>query len=135
VEFAVTLPLKYSPLGLPWSGDVMQNMTSWWSPTINNNYAGNLPLEERVITDVASYGTQLGWISEIVLALASNKKPPAGAVHKLSKAVDRINRIKQDFSQRAADEAADALDKLKNESPDEFRRFVTDQYNALARAP
>ncbi len=88
-----------------------------------------------MITDVASYGTQLGWLSEIVLALASNKKPPAGAVHKLSKAVDRINRIKQDFSQRAADEAADALDKLKNESPDEFRRFVTDQYNGLARTP
>ena len=45
---------------LPLSGDVNQRITV--------NYAGNTLIEDRVITEVASFGRQIGWLSEIAVA-------------------------------------------------------------------
>ncbi len=120
------------PLGLPWSGDVWQQiMSSWFSPSITYNYAGDLRVEEQVITNVSSFGKQLGWINEILLALAKNEKLPEKTIRKLSDANERIERIKTELSLSALDEASNALDRLKREAPEEFRRVILDSYKAL----
>ena len=47
---------------LPLSGAVNQRITApWFSPSLTVNYAGDPAVEDRVVTEVASYGTQLGW--------------------------------------------------------------------------
>lgn len=126
-------------LGVPCDLTNMQKIfTSWFSnsTTVNNtNFAGNWPIEERVITDVASYGAQLGWISEIVLALAKNDNFSNDAVKKLAKAVKHIDRIKHEFGRNAAEKASDALDRLKKEAPSEFRRIVSERYATIKNTP
>jgi hypothetical protein len=88
-------------------------------------------VEEQVITNVASFGKQLGWINEILLALAKNEKLPEKTIRKLSDANERIERIKTELSRSVLDEASDALDRLKREVPEEFRRVISDSYKAL----
>jgi hypothetical protein len=48
----------------PLSGnvDVAQRITApWFSPSLTVSYAGDPAVENRVVTEVASYGKQLGW--------------------------------------------------------------------------
>src|SRR2546429_8700244 len=50
----------------PLSGNVAQRITApWFSPSLTVNYAGDPAVEDRVVTEVASYGKQLGWLTEI----------------------------------------------------------------------
>src|SRR5688572_23507089 len=84
-------------LRFPFSGAVKQRITApWFSPSLTVNYAGDPAIEDRVVTEVASYGRQIGWLTEITLALASSKELPADALEKLRKACDRIEAIKKD---------------------------------------
>ena len=125
-------------LGVPYNlGNMQKIFTSWFSnsTTVNNNFAGNWPIEERVITDVASYGAQLGWISEIVLALAKNDNLSTDAVKKLAKAAKHIDRIKHEFGRNAAEKASDALDRLKKDAPGEFRKIVSERYATIKNTP
>src|SRR6476620_5519726 len=60
------------------SGDVSQWLRIF-SPTVTVNGSGNPDLEGEIVRNVATYGSQLGQISAIVLALAKdNKSAPAG---------------------------------------------------------
>lgn len=121
---------------LPLSGDVEQQISpSLYSTSITNNFAGNLPLEMLVTARVASYGKQLGWLGEIVLAMAKGETPPEETVRKLSEASAHIERIKQELGRSAADNARDALDRLQREAPEEFRRIVTERYSELGGEP
>jgi hypothetical protein len=61
--------------------------TPWFSPSLTVNYAGDPAIEDRVVTEVASYGKQLGWLNEIVLALANNRVVPEETLSCLEKAV------------------------------------------------
>jgi hypothetical protein len=60
---------------MPWSGDVAQtiNPWTWWLRAtfgqigfinVNETDSGDPALEQRIVGEVASYGRQLGWISE-----------------------------------------------------------------------
>ena len=57
---------------LPLSGDVVQNIY----PTADFNYAGVLSIERDVVENVASFGTQLGVLSDAVLELAGTANGP-----------------------------------------------------------
>ena len=49
---------------LPFSGGNWQTIdTRWWSPNISMNFAGNPAVEREVTEDVASYGSQIGWLN------------------------------------------------------------------------
>ena len=62
----------------PWSGDVAQRITApWFSPSLTVNYAGDPEVEDRVVTEVASYGKQLGWLTAVSythLTLPTNRE-------------------------------------------------------------
>lgn len=99
----------------PWSGNVEQQIdpdTSWFFNAIAPS-AGNGQVEQRAVK-VASYGRQLGLISELLLDLAEQTPPatPAGkrARQRLADIERRIQAIKQDA---AGDEGAQLLARLK----------------------
>lgn len=132
----------FDPFGLlrlPFSGDVWQKMaTSWFSPSATttvttNNYSGNPAIEERVTREVASYGRQLGWLSEIVLAMAREEAIPSDSVQKLANAVAQINRIKKEARDQAIEDARLALNKLASSSPNAYRSLVNENYRAMNR--
>jgi hypothetical protein len=86
---------------LPWSGDVAQRIdptTHWFFQGIRPG-SGHARIEEQAF-DVASYGKQLGLISELLLDLTEpgqDALPPkaAEARRELQRIADEIEAIKQ----------------------------------------
>ena len=60
-----------NPLSImfPGAGGNFQSF-DFWSPRVSVNFAGNPAVEREVTEDVASYGSQIGWLNDIVAALA-----------------------------------------------------------------
>lgn len=111
----------------PLSGNVTQDInpvTSWLSPTFEFNFAGNRQTESRVVSEVASYGTQLGKLSEAVLELANGEKGEAIAA--LEQLVAQIEEVKnqQPDSQEAV--LKQGLDALKASNPDAFEQLISE---------
>jgi len=80
----------------PFSGNVNERITApWFSPSLTVNYAGDARIEDRVVTEVASYGKQLGWLTEIAIALAKKQDPPADTLRLLERAAAAIETIKK----------------------------------------
>ena len=112
----------------PLSGDVNQSIAApWSSPTVNVNYAGDPVIENRVVTDVASYGRQLGWLSEIVIELAKGKPAPSETLEQLEVAADKIAEIKKQRQKSVRERADEALDRLEREQPAEYKRLLRDR--------
>jgi hypothetical protein len=115
----------------PLSGDVLQRIaTSWFSPTVIN-YRGNPAVESRTISEVASFGRQIGWLSDIVLELSQGKELQTDSVKKLKDAHKQIEEIKRQAGRSAYEEASQALAQLKSSSPDQFRKLVTREFQDL----
>ena len=106
--------------------------TRWWSPTVSVNFAGNPAVEREVTEDVASYGRQIGWLGDIVLALAeadggaSIKRNSAAAdsLTKLRQAQERIEEIKERRKGTALDNARGALANLASTDKAAYARLV-----------
>ena len=90
---------NWSPqIHFPWSGGVMQHIDpelNWFSRWITPG-AGNPNVEEKAFTEVASYGKQLGLITDVLLALVqqSDLTAVADAVKELHRIRDRIAQFK-----------------------------------------
>jgi hypothetical protein len=90
--------------------------TRWWSPNISVSFAGDPGIEREVSEDVASYGTQIGWLNDIVAALAKaapeaikGDRDALAALTKLEAARVKIGKIKKRRKAAALDKARDAL--------------------------
>jgi len=113
---------------LPLSGDVNQRITApWFSPSLTVNYAGDPAIEDRVVTEVASYGKQLGWLNDIVLALANQQAVPEDTLRYLEKAVEKIDAIKKEARLSALDAANQALDRLKCDDADAYAELLRER--------
>jgi hypothetical protein len=116
---------------LPLSGAVNQRITApWFSPSLTVNYAGDPAIEDRVVTEVASYGQQLGWLNDIVLALANKQPVPQETLKRLEKAVQDIETIKKEVQPSALAAANNALDQLKREQPEKYAELLGDRQRA-----
>jgi hypothetical protein len=92
---------------LPWSGDVAQRIapaTHWFFQGIRPG-AGNARIEEEAF-DVASYGKQLGLVTELLLDLSrrSGGAPSAEAAEAQQKLQDIARRIEAIKAQEYARE-------------------------------
>jgi hypothetical protein len=115
-------------LRMPLSGDVTQRITApWFSPSLTVNYAGDAVIEDRVVTRVASYGRQLGWLTEIALALARNQPLPEETLRRLEQASREIEAIKKEAHLSALQEADQALDRLEREQPAEYAELLRER--------
>jgi hypothetical protein len=100
-------------LHLPFSGSVAQNIepnTTWFSDLIQPQ-AGNARIEERAF-GVASYGKQLGQITEVLLALAEGGKLGSGEA---AQSLQSLKEIKQAIAAIKDEEAAFAAQRLVEE--------------------
>jgi hypothetical protein len=115
---------------LPGAGGKGQEiMTRWWSPNISVNFAGNADVERAINEDVASYGTQIGWLNEVVMALAAQLPADAdpkakSALEKIRQADEKITEIIRWRKGNAMTKAREALDDLCKSDADGYRRLV-----------
>lgn len=114
----------------PGAGGNLQTF-DFWSPRVSVNFAGNAAVEREVNEDVASYGRQIGWLNDIVLALAAGmpdsvtREPGVqNSLKKLKHAQRAIEAIKQRRKISALDAARSALAKLGVADRDGYGRFV-----------
>jgi hypothetical protein len=120
----------------PLSGDVNQRITApWFSPSLTVNYAGDPQVEDRVVTEVASYGKQLGWLMEISLALAKQQPLPNETLTRLEEASKKIDAIKKSVHGSALDEANAVLDRLERDQPDDYQKLLSERRKAAPPAP
>ena len=118
----------WEPFKWPLSGDVTQDIapnTSWLSPQFEFNFAGNRRIEAKVVADVASYGKQLGILSEAILELADGKK--GLAVERLKALTDQIDNVKHQHEDRLEQKVKADLDQLKQKDQKALKRLL-DQY-------
>src|SRR5205807_8427430 len=98
------------------SGDVAQRITApWFSPSLTVNYAGDPEIEDRVVTEVASYGKQLGWLMEIAIALATGQPVAPEPLHSLEKAKVDIDALKNQVRASAVAAAKHCLNRLERD--------------------
>jgi hypothetical protein len=79
----------------PWSGDVAQDIepsTSWFFGSIKPE-AGNAKIEEKAFA-IASYGKQLGLITEVLMDLAA---PGPQTAARSAKAMKELKRIQAEI--------------------------------------
>jgi len=119
----------------PLSGDVNQRITApWFSPSLTVNYAGDPQVEDRVVTEVASYGKQLGWLMEIALALAKQQPLPRETLRRIEEASERIDAIKKSVHSSELDEANAVLDRLERNQPDDYQKLLSERHKAAPPA-
>ena len=126
-----TNPSGFDPLWMfraPWSGNVAQRITApWFSPSLTVNYAGDAAVEDRVVTEVASYGKQLGWLTEIVIASANGQPLPTETLARLEKAAREIDAIKEQSRASAIEAANNALDRLERDNPAQYHELLRER--------
>jgi hypothetical protein len=129
-----TNPSGFDPLWMfraPWSGNVAQRITApWFSPSLTVNYAGDAAVEDRVVTEVASYGKQLGWLTEIVIASAKGQPLPTETLARLEKAAREIDAIKEQSRASAVEAANNALDRLERDNPAQYNELLRERRNS-----
>ena len=129
-----TNPSGFDPLWMfraPLSGNVAQRITApWFSPSPTVNYAGDAAVEDRVVTEVASYGKQLGWLTEIVIASAKGQPLPTETLARLEKAAREIEAIKEQSRASAIEAANNALDRLERDNPAQYNELLRERRNS-----
>ena len=110
--------LSWAPtVHLPFSGAVRQNIapeTDWFFGRIAPG-GGDAVVEQRVFEEVASYGKQLGLISEILIELAQD----SGLAAETRNSLERLRTI------------VDQVEDIKVQQRDQQRRRLTDALLAL----
>src|SRR5688572_2692710 len=108
-----------SPVDAPLSGDVSQ----WFkifSPTIVNG-EGDPVLEREIVEDVATYGKQIGEITDVVLALAAHAKLPDNqALAELKDVAAKVAQKKAEYRQGVLERARKAMDELREHDPEGY---------------
>ncbi len=116
-------------LHFPFSGDVAQDIepnTKWFFDAIRPD-AGVASVEKRAFA-VASYGRQLGLITEVLLSLADQKAiDPEGAgrsLERLKSIYREIEDLKNEDLAISANAVSEELERLRKRSPAEFARLI-----------
>jgi formate dehydrogenase maturation protein FdhE len=93
------------------SGDV--DLANWFSSNVNVTYAGTPAIERDVVERVASFGKQLGILTDAVLEQAAGAKGEKIArLRELDKEIQAIKDAHKRDAKRQAKEAIERLAKL-----------------------
>lgn len=113
----------------PFSGGVAQQIEpdiSWFFNGIRPE-AGNADMEKQAF-EVASYGKQLGLMTEVLLSLAGkdtiDKKQAADSLARLTGIYRKIEGVKTANKTQLADTAVALLEQLRSSDPEQFNRIV-----------
>jgi hypothetical protein len=103
-----------------------QQINPGWFDVNINNYAGNPQIEKDVVEKVASYGKQLGILTEAVLSLAGD--PPKDGEDPIARLRDIANKIEalKDLNKASLEnEARSAMARLAKFEPAKARSIAT----------
>jgi len=124
---------------LPFSGSVAQQIepdTNWFFAGIPQQ-AGNGQLEKKAF-EVASYGRQLGWITEVLLAAQGSDAVTPGkadaSLSKLEAAYREIEAVKKQSRAELTEAASAALDKLREADPVALEMLIVSMQARLKAA-
>ena len=124
-------------LQLPFSGDVAQRIeprTQWFFDGIDTT-SGD-PVIERKAFEVATYGRQLGLITELLLDMAAQTPPRTRAGREARKRLQKIQaeieRIKIDDAAAQVDMVEAGLQRLKARHKPEYEALRARLQQALA---
>ena len=124
-------------LHLPFGGSVAQRIepnTNWFFDSIASG-AGHAATERNAF-EVASYGRQLGLITEVLMDLAAETAPTSErgkqSLARLQDIQSRIEGIKQRDADDLAHELQALVSVLKRSHPDKFPKIRRDIERALA---
>jgi len=113
----------------PWSGNVAQDIepdTRWFFGAIRPN-AGNAKVERRAF-DIATYGKQIGLLTEVLLSQhqpsAVTPEQGAKALASLAEIRSKIETVKLDEAQILSKSLEEQLHRLRSQHPDEFQRLA-----------
>jgi hypothetical protein len=115
---------------LPWSGDVIQQIdptTSWFFRGIRPS-AGDAEIEEKAFS-IASYGKQLGLITEVLIDLAEQVGTKSA---KSAESMDRLKLIREAIEQIKTAQRASRLSDIATEVA-ELKRRGGSEYTELSR--
>ena len=100
-------------------------LPDWSLQHVDVNFAGDADVEKDVVAKVASYGRQLGIITDAVLTLAGDSpEPGADPLQRLRALAAKIRAIKQEHEGTLADQAHDAMERLAKRDPAAARRIA-----------
>jgi hypothetical protein len=102
------------------SGDV--DLANWFSPNVSVSYAGTPAIERDVVERVASFGKQLGIVTDAVLELAGG----AGGekVARLKEIAKQIQEVKDGHKRDAKRQAKEAIDRLAKLDEDALQALL-----------
>jgi hypothetical protein len=120
---------------LPWSGNVAQKIEPNTIFDCISPNAGNGEIEQKVFCDIASYGKQIGLISEILLHLIDNNdvkltKEATQKINILKQLSQKIEEVKKDNEDKLQQSFVQWLAQLKKSNPHKFEEIKKD-LNAL----
>lgn len=121
----------------PWSGSVAQRIEPVTLFDSINADAGDGRVEKKAF-DVASYGRQLGLITEVLIELAEKQQAlPAEAatsLERLKSIRDKIKTIKDEESASLAQDIEARVDKLRRTNQAEYARLCAKLQPLLTQA-
>jgi hypothetical protein len=102
-----------------------QSINPGWFDVNINNYAGDPQVEKDVVEKVASFGKQLGILTDAVLELAGAKpRPDNSAVTRLRDIAAKVEALKTLNKASLAEHADAAMKRLAKAEPDAARRIA-----------
>jgi hypothetical protein len=101
-----------------------------WFPTVIN-YQGDASVERKVTEEVASFGKQLGIISEALLEVAGDAKH-GPKLKRLRTTVDEIEEVKRRQYKSLARQTTASFEELAERDPAEARALI-DELRAVAK--
>lgn len=112
---------------LPWSGSVAQRIDPHTFFDAIRPGAGD-PEIERKAFDIATYGKQLGLITDVLLGIADqgaiSPEQQARALHDLKDIRGRIEELKVDEAMQLANRISKELEQLRIRHPVEYQRVL-----------
>jgi len=130
--------LNTTKIRFPLSGEVDQDLST---DTFFNGIkpgAGVPEIEKRAF-DQASYGKQLGWLTDLILGAVApdtlKSDEAREALDRLKQLQAKIKRIKNEHRQDCVDAATALLDRMQEESPAELRQVLRRYADGEPRLP
>ncbi|MGQ7848050.1 hypothetical protein ACUNV4_26375 [Granulosicoccus sp. 3-233] len=113
-------------LNNPMHGEVDQEiLPSWFSTNIIVTGLGEPELEQRIVTEVATYGKQLGELTDVVLALAQTiKLTDSEALQELQTIAEQVESTKRAHRKSVQQRAELALKELAEADPEGLLRLM-----------
>ena len=123
------LPWLQSNFNFPLSGNVTQRLDpDWFFDTIDSE-VGDSEIEKEIFLEVASYGKQIGMLTEVLLAIADElnlNDENITSLSELKQLQAKIEAIKSSKQKRVKENAKAILDKLKACDPEGFKSLLSE---------